>query len=97
MFLESELPYGWHLLSKNESAVMEVELARETCNSHILHKMNANAIAKRIGADDFLFSLEKGDSYLVVVSLTWKSETHPHLPDFKVFDDKKDFLIEYKN
>lgn len=97
MFLESELPYDWELLSKKESAAMEVELLRETCTAHPLHCKKTNAIARNRGCDEFLFTLKKGADYLIVANLTWKYEADPRFPELKVFNDKDSFLKEYED
>ena len=93
MFLESELPIEWELLSKNESAAMEVELARETCWEHDLHNKMVNAIAVKTGFDEILFSVW-GTNFLIAVTMTWKYEEIPTLPKFQMYQSKIQFIEE---
>jgi len=92
MFLEHELPKNWVLLSKNESHAMEVELAREVCVSHPLFGKPVNAIARKVGSDDFVYSVKTDDKKLYVVHLTWDQETIPDWPSIKIFANKICFM-----
>ena len=92
MFLESELPDEWTLLSKNEAHAMEVELAREVCQAHPLYDKELYAVARSVSNDDFLFSAKAKDSNVYVVHLTWDQEELPDWPSVDVFPQKAMFL-----
>jgi hypothetical protein len=95
MFLENELPKGWVLLSEKESRAMEVELAREVCDQHILFGKQVNAVARAVDRDDFLFTAKANDDNLYLVHLTWKQEIDPDWPTVDIFRYKDVFLREF--
>ena len=55
---ESELPENWELIDSELQRKFSDELKRELPSGHVLLGVNASAIARRSGRDDFLFILE---------------------------------------
>lgn len=56
---------------------LNVELARELCEGHMLYGRKVHAVARRIDQDDFLF-IEGKEAF--VVHLTWAKESDPAWP-----------------
>jgi hypothetical protein len=68
---------AWRLLSHEEAAAMERELARELPRGHLLEGRAVRATARRDDCDDVAFLV---DDRLCVVHLTWSVESDPRWP-----------------
>jgi hypothetical protein len=87
---EVQLPQGWIPVSGESAAKLEAELHRELPSSHQLHGRDLEAIGRRAGRDDVLFSSQGGPVFWV--HLTWANEKDPQWPRTVTYTDLADFL-----
>lgn len=88
-------PWG-PVVDPTHAAGLERELHKELSTSHVLHGLNARAVATRQDCDDVLFELLDGTGRFAVVHLTWSRhpEPDPRWPaaaifaGFEAFDQK---------
>ncbi|MBL4658923.1 MAG: hypothetical protein JKY19_01090 [Alcanivoracaceae bacterium] len=93
-FKKDELPDDWCVLDTSQASAMTSELTHEICNEHILYGKNFHVIARMDGRDDFLFAGKELELY--VVHLTWRKEPNPQWPMTTSFEDKSDFLENWR-
>ncbi len=64
---------------------LSAELEREVSPGHVLYKMQARPVARRVDRDDILFEVDDQKNCLAVVHLTWHRESDSRWPTVKLF------------
>jgi hypothetical protein len=80
-----DMPVGWVLLDPRGAELAAAELSRELPSSHVLHGVPAQAVARRLGADDYLFELDRGRVAKVHLTYT-RRETVSSWPPAVIFE-----------
>jgi hypothetical protein len=93
---ELNLPKKWIELQPEEFGCFELELTRETCPGHPLHKSKVKALYRKHSRDDVLFEVSGIDYPYYCVHLTWSVETDPNWPYITRFRSLEDFCNNYE-
>lgn len=95
------LPEGWEILPNEIRRTFEEELRREVARGHPLYGETVVAIAKCVGCDDVLFSIEGEYVRWTVVHLTFAR--HPEEPPwpmaerFNAFAEARRRLADHRH
>ncbi len=90
------LPAKWVELRSEDIGNLEIELARETCQSHPLYKVQVKALYRRYPQDYVLFEVYDADYPYYCVHLTWSIEKDPYWPSITKFRSLEDFCSNYE-
>jgi hypothetical protein len=88
-----DLPLFWMLLDWSMSRFVDLELLREISPGHVLQGRQFQAIAYRVGSDDFLFQLDEG---VADVHLTFMKEHRCEFPSTKLYATLQDWAAAVK-
>lgn len=95
--IQKKLPENWEFISSEIQGKFSQELKRELFSNHVLYNVEAFTVARKIGRDDYLFSILHPEYKFAEVHLTWSIETESIWPStslFKNFDDWKQSIID---
>jgi hypothetical protein len=93
-----EMLIPWRIIEdspdiKNRAQRLSDELESEVPPKHVLHGLEAKAVATRIDRDDVLFEIEGGQMPLAVVHMTWRKETDPMQESRKAQDNGERYAL----
>ncbi|MDL2345081.1 hypothetical protein QOL99_13090 [Deinococcus sp. MIMF12] len=87
-----ERPY--EPLTAPQAEMFAGELHAEVSEGHVLHGVDVQFLARRLGYDDFLAYAPDLEAPWVSVHLTWKPHEPPPWPSSYLYASLEDFLAE---
>jgi hypothetical protein len=90
-----ELLAPWECVPDDGSRLV-AELHRELRTDHILHGVQAQALAMRCDCDDVLFQIDGRPEHYAVVHLTWSGAVDPNKgwPHTELYTDASDWRLK---